>query len=349
MFMAKEVSLLGVESLLPYARNSRTHSDAQVAAVAASIREFGFTNPVLVRGDGTIVAGHGRVLAARKLGMAEVPCIDVSHMSEAQMRAYVIADNKLAEQAGWDEEVLKEELRDLLEAGFDIGLTGFTEDDAAALQAATSMLGNTDPDAVPDVPEVPVSKPGDVWLLGPHRVMCGDSLSMDDVGRLMQGKRSDIVWTDPPYLMNFTGAIGGDGDTKSKHKPIANDKLSKADGEKFLRDFTGQLRAWCNGAWYVTFYRLGIDGMFGALRANGLKCRNLIIWKKNHLTLSNSDYKSIYEPMFIGWADDYQPIFYGWNMDHPWHGKKGETDVWEIDLPSVWEIARTKKMIYIQP
>lgn len=343
MFMPQEVKLLKVDALLPYARNSRTHTDEQVAAVAASMREFGFTNPVLVRSDGTIVAGHGRVMAARKLGLAEVPCIDVSHMSDAQMRAYVIADNKLAEQAGWDDEMLKLELRDLQEAGFDVGLTGFSAEDAAALQAAAGVLGNTDPNSVPDPDPTPVSKPGDCWLLGDHRVMCGNSLSKDDVGRLMGGKRADMVWTDPPYLMDFTGAIGGDGNTKSKHKPIANDKLSKSDGEKFLQEFTAQLRAWCNGPWYITFYRLGIQWMFDALKANGLKYRNIIIWKKNHMTLSNSDYKSIYEPMFVGWDDDYVPVFYGWNMEHPWHGKKGEVDVWEVELPSVWEIDRTKK------
>jgi DNA modification methylase len=282
-------------------------------------------------------------MAARKLGLDMVPTIDVSHLSDAQMRAYVIADNKLGEQGGWDDEMLRVELRELLDAGFDVGLTGFSEADAKALQAAAGMLGNTDPNAVPDPHPDPVSKPGDVWLLGDHRVMCGNSLSLEDVSRLMEGKRADLVWTDPPYLMDFTGAIGSDGSTKSKHKPIANDKLSKSAGEKFLLDFTAQLRAWCGGAWYITFYRLGIDWMFDALRANGLKTRNLIIWKKNHLTLSNSDYKSFYEPMFMGWADDYQPIFYGWTTEHPWYGKKGEVDVWEVDLPSLWEIDRTKK------
>jgi DNA modification methylase len=143
--------------------------------------------------------------------------------------------------------------------------------------------------------------------------------------------------------MDFTGAIDGNGNTRSKHKPIANDKLSKLEGEKFLRDFTAQLRAWCQGAWYITFYRLGIDWMFDALKANGLRYRNLIIWKKNQLNLSNSDYKSIYEPMIFGWADDYTPIFYGWNMEHSFHGAKNNTDVWEISLPSIWEIERTKK------
>lgn len=342
---AKSIEQTAIDALIPYARNSRTHSEAQVAQIAASIREFGFTNPVLVDGDGGIIAGHGRVLAARKLGLETVPTIRIDYMTEAQKRAYIIADNKLALNAGWDEELLALELGELADMGFDLGLTGFSEGELAGLRIgpADEVEGLTDEDEVPEPLPNPVSVAGDVWQLGPHRVMCGDSLSASDLDRLMQGKLADMVWTDPPYLMDFTGAIDGQGNTRSKHRAIANDKLCKAEGEKFLRDFTAQLRAWCQGAWYITFYRLGIDRMFDALKANGLKWRNLIIWKKNHLNLSNSDYKSIYEPMIVGWADDYQPIFYGWNMEHPWYGTKGETDVWEVSLPSVWEIDRTKK------
>lgn len=342
---AKSIEQTAIDALIPYARNSRTHSEAQVAQIAASIREFGFTNPVLVDGDGGIIAGHGRVLAARKLGLETVPTIRIDYMTEAQKRAYIIADNKLALNAGWDEELLALELGELADMGFDLGLTGFSEGELAGLRIgpADEVEGLTDEDEVPEPLPNPVSVVGDVWQLGPHRVMCGDSLSASDLDRLMQGKLADMVWTDPPYLMDFTGAIDGQGNTRSKHRAIANDKLGKAEGEKFLRDFTAQLRAWCQGAWYITFYRLGIDRMFDALKANGLKWRNLIIWKKNHLNLSNSDYKSIYEPMIVGWADDYQPIFYGWNMEHPWYGTKGETDVWEVSLPSVWEIDRTKK------
>ncbi len=342
---AQSIEMARVDVLIPYARNSRTHSEAQVAQIAASIREFGFTNPVLVDGEDGIIAGHGRVLAARKLGLEEVPTIRIDYMTEAQKRAYIIADNKLALNAGWDEELLALELGELRDMGFDLGLVGFSDDELAGLRIglADEVEGLTDEDEVPEPPAMPVTERGEIWLLGPHRVMCGDSLSSHDLDRLMQGALADMVWTDPPYLMDFTGAIDGQGNTRSKHRAIANDKLGKSEGEKFLRDFTAQLRAWCQGAWYITFYRLGIDWMFDALKANGLKYRNLIIWKKNQLNLSNSDYKSIYEPMIVGWADDYRPIFYGWNMEHPWYGTKGETDVWEVSLPSVWEIDRTKK------
>jgi DNA modification methylase len=334
-----------ISELTAYGKNSRTHSAAQVDQIAASIKEFGFTNPILVDDTGVLIAGHGRLAGAIKLGLEQVPVIVLSHLTDLQKRAYVIADNKIALNSGWDLDLLKQELDHLGKEDFGLDVLGFSGDDLLAMMSSgrTPPVELTDPDQAPAVQAVVVSRPGDVWLLGAHRVMCGNSLAPADLDQLMLGSMADMVWTDPPYLMDFRGAIDGAGNTKSQHKAIANDKLSKADGEKFLRDFTAQLRARCQGAWYITFYRLGIDWMFDALKASGLRYRNLVIWKKNHLNLSNSDYKSIYEPMILGWADDYQPMFYGWNLEHPWHGRKGETDVWEIELPSVWEINRTTK------
>lgn len=194
---------LPLDRLIPYARNSRTHSDEQVAQVAASIREFGFTNPVLIDAQDGIIAGHGRVMAARKLGLDEVPCIRLAHLSEAQKRAYVIADNKLALNSGWDEEMLKIELAELQEADFDIELTGFSTDELATLLAEQTIDGNTDPDEVPEPPVDPVSVLGDVWVMGKHRLMCGDSTSSDAVDKLMVGRKADLVFTDPPYGVNF--------------------------------------------------------------------------------------------------------------------------------------------------
>ena len=193
-----------VADLIPYARNSRTHSDAQVAQIAASIREFGFTNPVLVDGANGVIAGHGRILAARKLGMDTVPVIELAHLSEAQKRAYVIADNKLALNAGWDDEMLRLEISELTDVGFDVSLLGFS-DEELALMDPEQVDGLTDEDAVPDVPAVPVTALGDVWLLGKHRLMCGDSTSIDAVDRLMAGQKADIVFTDPPYGMSYGG------------------------------------------------------------------------------------------------------------------------------------------------
>ena len=199
--MTPEYKTAKVASLIPYARNSRTHSDAQVAKIAASIREFGFLNPIIVDGDSGIIAGHGRLMAAHKLGLDEVPTVQAAHLTEAQKRAYVIADNRLALDAGWDIDMLKVELADLDGMDFDLSLTGFDTDELANFLAEPAE-GLTDADAVPEVPAVPVTVEGDVWLLGRHRLMCGDSTSIDAVERLMDGVKPDLIHTDPPYGMN---------------------------------------------------------------------------------------------------------------------------------------------------
>jgi len=197
-----QIEQIGIATLIPFAKNSRTHSDAQVAQIAASIREFGFTNPVLVDEANGIIAGHGRVLAARKLKLTEVPCIRLAHLTDAQKRAYVIADNKLALNAGWDEAMLKLELADLKALDFDLNLTGFNTDEIDALLAEKGTEGLTDPDDTPEPPVEPVTRLGDVWVCGQHRVMCGSATSVDDVQRLMAGASPDLIHTDPPYGMN---------------------------------------------------------------------------------------------------------------------------------------------------
>lgn len=349
---APKIDFRPIDGLIPYARNARTHSAAQVAQLAASLVEFGWTNPVLADDDG-IVAGHGRVMAARllyddnkairlpsggEIPLGMVPVLDCTGWSETQRRAYILADNQHALNAGWDLELLNVELKSLKDDGFDIGLAGFDEDSVE--QEPTGGL--TDPDDVPDVPPEPTSQRGDVWLLGRHRVMCGSATDAADLEILLEGEYADMVFTDPPYLMNFTGAIDGKGNTRSKHDAITNDNLSKEEGDRFLREVAASIKNYCRGAWYVCFYRLGIDWMMNALTDTGLKWRNLIIWKKNQLNLSNSDYKSIYEPIIYGWQTDYEPVLYGWNIDHEFHGSKGQTDVIEAYVPSVWEIERTK-------
>lgn len=202
--MTPRIELLSIEALIPYARNSRTHSDEQVAQIAASIREFGFTNPVLVDKDNSIIAGHGRVMAARKLGIADVPCIRLEHLTETQKRAYIIADNKLALNSGWDDEMLKVEFAQLTDEGFDLDLIGFSAEELDALMKGPEQLteGLTDEDATPDLPEEPTTKVGDIYILGNHRLMCGDSTSLNDVDKLMKGVYPDLIHTDPPYGMN---------------------------------------------------------------------------------------------------------------------------------------------------
>jgi DNA modification methylase len=197
-----ELENIAVSELVPFAKNSRTHDDAQVAQIAASIREFGFTNPVLIDEVNGIIAGHGRVMAARKLKLTEVPCIRLSHLSESQKRAYIIADNKLALNAGWDNAMLKLELADLKALDFDLDLTGFNTDEIDALLADEGTEGLTDPDDTPEPPVEPVTRLGDVWVCGQHRVMCGSATVETDIATLMEGVSPDLIHTDPPYGMN---------------------------------------------------------------------------------------------------------------------------------------------------
>ena len=194
-----KIEQVKLDALIPYARNSRTHSDAQVAQIAASIKEFGFTNPVLIDETGSIIAGHGRVMAARKLAIADIPSIRLTHLTDAQKKAYVIADNKLALNAGWDDEMLAVELTDLKDMGFDLDLTGFSTDEIEALLAPVGTEGLTDEDAVPEVPEAPATVLGDVWLLGKHRVMCGDCRDFASVEKVMNGIKINVAITSPPY------------------------------------------------------------------------------------------------------------------------------------------------------
>ena len=198
-----EIAWRPLGELIPYARNPRTHTDAQVAQIAASIREFGWTNPVLVDGANGIIAGHGRVLAARKLGLDRVPVIELAHMSEAQKRAYVLADNQLALNAGWDEALLRLELADLSELGFDLGLIGFGAGELERLLAGDSRTGLTEDDEAPALPEQAITRPGDLWVLGEHRLLCGDATVLADVERVLEGRLADMTFTDPPYNVDY--------------------------------------------------------------------------------------------------------------------------------------------------
>jgi DNA modification methylase len=200
--MTPKIETRSVADLIPYASNSRTHSDAQVAQIAASIKEFGWTNPILIDGENTIIAGHGRLLAARKLGLDKVPAIVLDHLTKPQQRALVIADNQLALNAGWDMDMLKAEIEDLNLEDFDISLLGFDDKFLDGLLEPEPTEGLTDEDAVPEVPETPKTVLGDVWVLGNHRLMCGDSTSIDAVEKLMDGTKPDLIHTDPPYGMN---------------------------------------------------------------------------------------------------------------------------------------------------
>jgi len=229
---AKSVEWLETATLIPYAKNSRTHSEAQVAQIAGSIKEFGFNNPVLIDEDNGIIAGHGRVLAAQKLGLQAVPCIRLAHLSETQRKAYVIADNRLALNAGWDDQMLTVELQELDAESFDLSLFGFEPDELnALLNPIKETEGLTDEDAVPEVPEEPKTKPGDIYKLGRHRLMCGDATMIGDVEKLMDGMYPDLIHTDPPYGMS---AVSKSGVLKEKYgSDIMGDETTEVAKDAF--------------------------------------------------------------------------------------------------------------------
>ncbi len=193
-----------INKLIGYINNARTHDENQIKQIASSIKEFGFNNPILIDSDGGIIAGHGRVQAAQLLNISEVPTIELPHLSEAQKKAYILADNRMALNAGWDTELLKLELTNLDELNFDLSLIGFDDEEIAEF-LKEDLEPQSDEDAVPEIPEIPISKEGDVWILGNHRVMCGDSTSIDAVEKLMDGNKADMVFTDPPYGMSYGG------------------------------------------------------------------------------------------------------------------------------------------------
>ena len=253
--------------LIPYARNPRTHSDAQVAQIAASIREFGWTNPVLVDGQNGIIAGHGRVLAARKLGLERVPVIELAHMSEAQKRAYVLADNQLALNAGWDDELLRLELADLSELGFDLGLIGFGAGELERLLAG-GKEGLTEDDEAPALPEQAVTQPGDLWVLGEHRLLCGDATVMADVERVLGGQLADMTWTDPPYNVAY-GSSAKDKLRGNKRR-ILNDDLGSG-FEAFLHNACANILSVTKGAVYVCMSSSELHTLQRAFTAAGGK------------------------------------------------------------------------------
>ncbi|MCC6591759.1 MAG: site-specific DNA-methyltransferase, partial [Xanthomonadales bacterium] len=301
-WLADKIEQWPTAKLVPYARNARTHSDAQVAQIAASIAEFGFTNPILAGSDGVIVAGHGRLAAAQKLGLDAVPVVVLDHLTPTQRRALVIADNRIAENAGWDEELLRVELEGLQDEGFDLDLTGFDADALAELIAGDEPdnEGQTDEDAVPEVGETPVSRPGDVWQLGPHRLLCGDATVAESYEALLDGEAVDMVFTDPPYNVNY--ANSAKDKMRGKDRAILNDNLGDGFYDFLLAALT-QMVAHCRGGIYVAMSSSELDVLQSAFRAAGGKWSTFIIWAKNTFTLGRADYQRQYEPILYGWPE----------------------------------------------
>jgi DNA modification methylase len=325
-----------VERLIPFARNARTHSDEQVAQIAASIAEFGWTNPILAGADGIVIAGHARLLAARKLRMTEVPVIVLDHLTETQRRALVLADNRLALNAGWDEEMLRVELEALREDDFNLGLLGFADDEIEALLAEPdeTVAGNTDDDAVPETPEAAVTVPGDVWLLGDHRLLCGDATQMEAVEKVLAGGLADMVFCDPPYGVNY-GATMKDRLRGKSHRKIANDNLGDEFGP-FLYDSCVNMLAVTKGAIYICMSSSELHTLHRAFTQAGGHWSTFVIWAKNTFTMGRSDYQRQYEPILYGWKE---------GTDHYWCGARDQGDVWFVKKPVVNDLHPTMKPV----
>jgi site-specific DNA-methyltransferase (adenine-specific) len=318
--MTPKIEQRPVVELIPYAANSRTHSDAQVAQIAASIREFGWTNPILIDGENTIIAGHGRLLAARKLGLGEVPAIILDHLTKAQQRALVIADNQLALNAGWDIEMLKAEIEDLNLEGFDLDILGFDDKFLDGLLEPEPTEGLTDEDAVPDVPEQPKTVLGDVWVLGNHRLMCGDSTSIDHMQTLTGGGLVDMWLTDPPYNVAYEGG------TKEK-LTIQNDNMADDEFRQFLRDaYVTASTVMKPGAVFYIWHADSEGYNFrGAARDAGWTVRQCLIWRKSSMVMGRQDYHWRHEPCLYGWKD---------GAAHLWASDRKQTTILEFDKPS---------------
>ncbi|MGE3703398.1 MAG: site-specific DNA-methyltransferase [Hyphomicrobiaceae bacterium] len=329
---AAQVERWKLERLIPHARNARTHSEQQVAQIAGSIAEFGFVNPVLVGDDGVLVAGHGRVMAARKLGLAEAPVIVLSHLTPTQRRALMIADNQIATNAGWNEEMLSAELAALKDEAFDLELLGFDNADLDRL-LATTLEDSERVDEAPEPPAEPISRPGDLWICGEHRVLCGDATVSGDFEKLLDGELADMCFTDPPYNVNY--ANSAKDRLRGTNRPILNDALGEGFGA-FLHDACVNILTVTKGAVYVCMSSSELDVLQKAFREAGGKWSTFVVWAKNTFTLGRADYQRQYEPILYGWKD---------GADHYWCGARDQGDVWFFDKPARNDLHPTMKPV----
>lgn len=319
MDKATQYFLADIKDLIPYARNARTHDETQVAQIAASIKEFGFLSPIIIAEDNTILCGHGRFYAAQKLGLSKVPCIKEEYLTETQRRAYILADNKLSLNAGWDNEMLAIELSDLQEENFDLGIMGFSDDEIADLfkDGNDKEVQDDDYDLSAALEKAAFVEKGDVWTVGRHRLMCGDATSADDVSKLMDGRKANLILTDPPYGVSFQSSDG---------LSIQNDSIK---GEEFYQFLLSAMQNMASvlengGAAYVfhadteglNFRRAFVDA--------GFHLAGCCIWVKNSLVLGRSDYQWQHEPVLYGFLQ---------NGKHPWYSDRKQTTIWNFDKP----------------
>lgn len=333
MKRTEELKLINIDELIPYANNARTHSKDQINKLRSSLREFGFINPILIDKDYNILAGHGRVMAAREEGIKEVPCVLVEHLTEAQKKAYILADNRLAMDAGWDDELLALELENLKELDFDMDLTGF---DAAEIDELFSNIHDKDVqdddfDVDAALEEEPISKQGDIWLLGRHRLICGDSTKAEIYEKLMEGKKANLCVTDPPYNVNYTAG-------SENERTIKNDNMEdKKFYEFLLTAFKNVLDALDDGAAAYVFHA-DTEGLNfrKAFKDAGFHLANVCIWAKQSLVLGRSDYQWQHEPILYGWKP---------TGKHRWYSDRKQTTIWNFDRPTKSELHPTMKPV----
>lgn len=316
MITTSKMQLVPIDKLVPYINNSRTHSPEQVMKLRASLREFGFINPVIIDKDYGVIAGHGRLMAAKEEGMTEVPCVFAEHLTEAQKKAYIIADNRMAMDAGWDEELLRVEIESLEAEAFDLSLTGFDEKELSKLFDDGNETEDDDFDVDAELEKPPITQPGDIWLLGRHRLLCGDSTKPETFEVLMGGMKANLVITDPPYNVNYEGSAG----------KIKNDNMKDDAFYHFLLDAFMQTEAVMDDEASIYVFHADTEGLNfrRAFADAGFYLSGCCIWKKQSLVLGRSPYQWQHEPVLYGWKK---------SGKHLWYAGRKETTVWEYDKP----------------
>lgn len=333
MNRTEEMKIIEIDKLIPYQNNARTHSKEQLLKLRSSLREFGFVNPVLIDKDYNIIAGHGRVAAAKAEGLSEIPCVMVEHLSEAQKKAYILADNRLAMDAGWDNELLAIEFESLKGLNFDLNLTGF---EAAEIDELFSNIHDKDVaddefDVDAALAEEPISKLGDIWLLGRHRLICGDSTLAETYEKLMEGKKANICVTDPPYNVNYTAG-------KDNERVIKNDNMDDQNFYEFLLAAFKNIYNHLDDGGVTYIFHADTEGLNfrKAFKDAGFKLSGVCQWVKQSLVLGRSDYQWQHEPVLYGWKP---------TGKHRWYGDRKQTTVWNFDRPTKSELHPTMKPV----
>jgi len=316
MNVTERFEKVNIDKLVPYARNARTHSKEQILQLRASLREFGFVNPVIVDKDLNIIAGHGRILAAKEEGITEVPCVFAEHLTEAQKRAYIIADNRLAMNAGWDMEMLSVEISELQGVDFDLSVLGFDEAELSKLMGDIEDVKDDDFDVDEELKKPAVTKFGDLWFLGNHRLICGDSTKIDTFTVLMDGKQANLVVTDPPYNVNYEGSAG----------KLKNDNMADEAFYTFLLSAFKNMEAVMTKDASIYVFHADTEGLNfrKAFSDAGFYLSGTCIWKKQSLVLGRSPYQWQHEPVLFGWKKAGK---------HNWYSDRKQTTIWEFEKP----------------